>query len=303
MNSELELLKIFRAAAEASSFREAAVRLGHSPQAITRAVQALEHHYGELLFHRNTRQIRITRFGEELLQRSRPLLEQFDQLWEAPARQRDVEINGTVRISAPHSLGSRAVIAAVREITRRHPELALDVRLSDQVADAVDEGIDVGIRVGFMRDSRFVARKARDMRLHIVASPELVAKTGAPAEPDSLASLPLIAALDINTGRPWPWYLAGGQQFAPDKPALIADDADMELAGVLEGLGLAQMADYMVAPLIRSGQLIRLLPDHEPPAWGLYIYRPQRGPVSPRVRVVFDALHAAVAALPALDRH
>ncbi|WP_260433930.1 LysR family transcriptional regulator, partial [Pseudomonas aeruginosa] len=54
MNKEMELLRIFRVAAESSSFRDAAVRLGTSPQGVTRAIQQLEQHYGEVLFHRST---------------------------------------------------------------------------------------------------------------------------------------------------------------------------------------------------------------------------------------------------------
>lgn len=302
MNSELDLLKTFRAAAEAPSFREAAVRLGSSPQAITRAIQALESHYGELLFHRSTRQVRITAFGEDLLHQLRPALEGLDKLWRPRTKATASQIEGTVRISAPHSMGSRAVLAALDTVTQSHPGIVLDVRLSDRVADAVDEGIDVGIRVGFMRDSRFIAKKAGEMRLHVVGSPALVERIGAPAETSELSRFPLVASVDINTGRPWPWYLAGGVQVAPTAPVFIADNADMEMAGVIAGLGFAQLADYMAAPLIQSGVLQRVMEEFDPAPWGLYVYRPQRGPVSPRVRVVFDALHSAVGALPSLTQ-
>ncbi|EPR9492790.1 helix-turn-helix domain-containing protein [Klebsiella pneumoniae] len=74
MNKEMELLRIFRVAAESSSFRDAAVRLGTSPQGVTRAIQQLEQHYGEVLFHRSTRQVRITAFGEGLLDCQWPLI-------------------------------------------------------------------------------------------------------------------------------------------------------------------------------------------------------------------------------------
>ena len=89
---------------------------------------------------------------------------------------------------------------------------------------------------------------------------------------------------------------------APTAPVFIADNADMEMAGVIAGLGFAQLADYMAAPLIQSGVLQRVMEEFDPAPWGLYVYRPQRGPVSPRVRVVFDALHSAVGALPSLTQ-
>ncbi|WP_239526975.1 LysR substrate-binding domain-containing protein [Stenotrophomonas maltophilia] len=249
MNKEMELLRIFRVAAESSSFRDAAARLGTSPQGVTRAIQQLEQHYGEVLFHRSTRQVRITAFGEGLLDRVRPALEQFEDLWRTPGSDQQASLSGTVRITAPHSLGTRAVLPALERVAERHPGITLDVRLSDRISNTVDEGIDVGIRVGFMRDSRFVARKAADMRLPIVAAPRLIKKVGVPENIDALSSLPVTVALDINTGRPWPWHFKAGRQWTPTAPTLVADNADMEMGAALAGIAFAQLADYMAAPL------------------------------------------------------
>ncbi|MDM4772848.1 LysR family transcriptional regulator [Solimonas sp. SE-A11] len=300
MNNDLELLRIFRVAAESSSFRDAAVRLGASPQAVTRAIQCLEKHYGELLFHRSTRQVRLTAFGEGLLEQLRPALERFEDLWRIPGTDQQASVSGTVRVTAPHSLGSRAVLPALERVAARHPGIALDVRLSDRISNTVDEGVDIGIRVGFMRDSRFIARKAADMHLPIVAAPRLIEKTGVPGSIDALAGLPVTAALDINTGRPWPWHFKAGRQWTPASPAFIADNADMEMEAVLAGIAFAQLADYMAAPYIASGKLVQVLQNEEPPAWGLYVYRPQRGPVPARVRAVFDELYTALGSLPTL---
>ena len=300
MNKEMELLRIFRVAAESSSFRDAAARLGTSPQGVTRAIQQLEQHYGEVLFHRSTRQVRITAFGEGLLDQVRPALERFEDLWRTPSSDQQASLSGTVRITAPHSLGTRAVLPALERVAARHPGITLDVRLSDRISNTVDEGIDVGIRVGFMRDSRFVARKAADMRLPIVAAPRLIKKVGVPANIDALSSLPVTVALDINTGRPWPWHFKAGRQWTPTAPTLVADNADMEMGAALAGIAFAQLADYMAAPYIASGKLVQVLENEEPPAWGLYVYRPQRGPIPGRVRAVFDEMLVAVGSLPAL---
>lgn len=300
MNKEIELLRIFRVTAESDSFRDAAVRLGTSPQGVTRAIQRLEKHYGEVLFHRSTRQVRITAFGEGLLEQVRPALERVEDLWRIPGADQQAALSGTVRVTAPHSLGTRAVLPALERVARRHPEITLDVRLSDRVSNAVDEGIDVGVRVGFMRDSRFVARKAADMRLPIVAAPRLIKKVGIPENVDALEGLPVTAALDINTGRPWPWHFKSGRQWTPTAPTFTADNADVEMGAALAGIAFAQLADYMATPYIASGKLVRVLSQEEPSAWGLYVYRPQRGPVPGRVRVVFDELLAAIGTLPTL---
>ena len=289
MNKEMELLRIFRVAAESSSFRDAAVRLGTSPQGVTRAIQQLEQHYGEVLFHRSTRQVRITAFGEGLLDQVRPALERFEDLWRTPGSDQQASLSGTVRITAPHSLGTRAVLPALERVAARHPGITLDVRLADRISNTVDEGIDVGIRVGFMRDSRFVARKAADMRLPIVAAPRLIKKVGVPANIDALSSLP-VTALALQGGTPVDTYRTHSRrrQCRHGNGSGAGRDR-VRATGGLHG-----------RPYIASGKLVRVLENEEPPAWGLYVYRPQRGPIPGRVRAVFDEMLVAVGSLPAL---
>src|ERR1700752_470233 len=102
--NEFELLKTFCAAAEARNFKEAAARLGVSPQVVTRAIKHLEERLGETLFHRSTRQVRITAYGEQLARQGASILSTTtDMLRPAAKRARD-EVEGTVRVAAPSAL-------------------------------------------------------------------------------------------------------------------------------------------------------------------------------------------------------
>jgi DNA-binding transcriptional LysR family regulator len=295
MSNQLELLRVFQTAAECPNFREAALRLGASPQTVTRAVKELEDHFGELLFHRSTRQVRITEFGEQLLARSRPVLAEMEALFSTPAHAPASQLSGRVRITGPRILGRGCLVPALARLGTLHPALTLDVRLSDVVADVVDERIDVGVRIGFLRDSRLVARKAGEVAFSLVASPALVARLGAPRRVEDLASLPVTALLDPNTGRVWTWYFAEGRQFTPEARTFVTDDPDAELGAILAGLAFGQVPDYLAAPLVRDGRLVELLQDQAPTPWDIYVYRPQRGPVPARVRLVFDHIVGAVA--------
>src|SRR3546814_20257120 len=102
----------------------------------------------------------------------------------------------------------------------------------------------------------FVARKAADMRLPIVAAPRLIKKVGVPANIDALSSLPVTVALDINTGRPWPWHFKAGRQWTPTAPTLVADNADIELGAALAGHAFAKPAASLAAPYIANGTLV-----------------------------------------------
>ena len=295
MLNQTDLLRIFCVAAESPSFREAAARLGVSPQSVTRAIQQLEGHFNEVLFHRSTRQIRVTEFGAQLAAGARDSLLRLDSLF-APAAAGPAQPT-RVRITAPRSLGRMHLLPALARLALAHPSIVVDLRLSDEITDVVDEQIDIGVRMGFMRDNRFVARAVAKMAFVIVGAPALVERTGAPASPEALSALPTIGFVDGGKGRVWPWYLADERQFVQTAPAFMTDDPEAERDAALAGVGYAQVAHYLAAPHLAGGRLVTVLDDFAPPAWDLFVYRPQRGPVPPRVRRVFDAIVEALGGL------
>ena len=207
--NRLELLRVFSVAAQTGSFRQAALKLGVSPQAVTRAVAQLEQTWGELLFHRSSRQVRLTAFGEQLAESARAAVLGVDRVFEKDTQSTDNASMGVVRVAVPGSLGRRCVAEVLAPLTTQHPGLLLDLRVSDQIADAVNEKIDVGVRIGRLRDSRFVARKAAALPLVVVATPALLQRTFEPDAIEEMAELPITALIDRNTGRPWPWVFRG----------------------------------------------------------------------------------------------
>ena len=291
MLNRLEMLRIFCAAAEARNFKEAAQRLGVSPQAVTRAVQELEAHVGELLFHRNTRQSHITEFGEALAAQARAGIEGVDEIFRAGrASRQQQEISGLVRITAPEAVGEWYLVPFLAQLNSRHPGLRFDLRLSNQTTNAIDEQIDIGIRIGFMRDSRYVARAVAEVPFHIVGTPALIERVGVPDSLEALAEMPVTATMDPNTGKPWPWFLAGGEQWQPRAPVVVTNDTRAELMAVLQGLAFGQITAFQAVPHLRKGTLVAVLEDLNPKPWSVNIYRPQRGPVAARVRVTYDWL-------------
>lgn len=295
MLNRLEMLRIFIAAAEASSFKEAATRLGISPQAVTRAVQDLERLQGELLFHRNTRNMRITAFGEALAAQARASVEQMDGLFRRDNAHQDQGLSGLVRLTAPVALGRLRLLNVLAGIAADHPQISFDLHLSDQHSDVVDEKIDIGVRFGFMRDNRYIARRVASQRFHVVAAPALLDRVGVPERIEQLDALPTSAFLDTRTGRPWPWLFAGGVQCTPAHPRFTVNDSEAECSVVLAGLAFSQMPSFLVGPYIAAGRLVPVLSALEPDPWDLYVYRPQRGPVPARIRLVHDLLVTALA--------
>nr|WP_315252071.1 LysR family transcriptional regulator [uncultured Duganella sp.] len=292
MLNRLEMLRIFVAAAEARSFKDAATRLGISPQAVTRAVQDLEAAQGELLFHRNTRGVQITTYGEHLAMQARDSVQRIDTLFQSPASVADAQtqVEGLVRLTAPVGLGRRLMLPVLTTLGQEYPLLRFDVQFSDTHADVVDERIDIGVRYGSMRDSRYVARPVSSPPFRTVGTPELITLHGKPKKIEDLHALPTTSLRDHSTGRAWPWYFAGGQHISPVNPRFLTGDSEAEFDAIMAGLGFGQLPGFMADQHIASGRLVPVLQKLQPDPWEIYIYRPQRGPVPARIRLVFDTL-------------
>jgi DNA-binding transcriptional LysR family regulator len=292
--NHLEILRIFGVAAVSESFRQAARQLGVSPQAVTRAVAQLETTLGEPLFHRTSRQIRLTAFGEQLVTQAANAVASVDAVFQRVHGAAHSTAAGVVRIAVPGSLGRRCVIEALAPTLLANPGLLLDVRVSDQLADAVDDKIDVGVRIGRMKDSSFIAKRATALPFFVAAAPALIQRTFEPTTIEDLLYLPISALIDRNTGRAWPWVFKAHRQLQPISTAFVTDDPESECSAVVAGLAFGQLAAHLALPWMRQGRLVTVLNHLEPDPWPVVVYRPRRAPTPLRVRRVFDALVSAL---------
>jgi len=290
MLNRLEMIRVFLTVVDASSFREAANQLGASPQKVTRAVQELERLLGEPLFHRSTRQMRITDFGRELARDARASVESFDQLFAKADHGEEDGVVGRVGLTAPHAIGKLYLARFLAELRRQHPQLSIDLSLDDELTDSVLSKIDIGIRVGTVRDRRFIARTVASVPLIVVAAPALITSAGMPSNLDQLKDMPLSLLLDRRSGRGWPWIFANEESFTPEQPGFTCDDPETELEMVLQGAVFAQMPLYLAEPHLSQGTLVQVVPDYAPPPLDLVLYRTRPGPAPRRIRLVYDFL-------------
>ena len=289
MENRIELLRVFAVAAECRSFREAATRMGISPQVVTRAIKYLESASGEVLFHRNTRHIQLTDHGRRLSTRAQGLLAAVDEFFHEDIQSSEDRLE-TLRIAAPPAIGRSYLVPVVTAVLARAPNTVLDVRLSEEISDVVEERIDIGVRVGHVRDSRFVARPVANIPLMVCGSPSLVNRVGRPRSIDDLQKLPTTVLIDRNSGRPWPWVFNAETKFFPNTPAFVTDDPEAECNAVRAGVGFGQLPGYLAIQHVENGGLVEVLGNFAPRSWKLFLYRPRRQPVPMRVRLVFDAL-------------
>jgi DNA-binding transcriptional LysR family regulator len=295
MQNQLEMLRIFKTVAESANFKEASVRLGISPQSVTRAIKELEERVGEPLFYRSTRNTTITEFGKQMALKSEGVIEQVDALFQLNQHTHAPKaIEGSVKITMPSTFGRQYLLPALTAFAKEYPNIQLDLRFSDLIDNVVADQMDIGVRIGFFSNNRNVARRVNEIKFHIVGAPALIEKTGTPNQVNDLCGMPYTGLIDQNTGRMWPWSFANEPDCFPSAPAFISDDIEAELAAVLAGVGYGQLPDAICKKYIQNGQLVSVLADQAPAPWGIYVYRPQRGPVAERVRIVFDYLAKSI---------
>ncbi|NCB56356.1 MAG: LysR family transcriptional regulator [Gammaproteobacteria bacterium] len=291
MLSKSELLRVFVVAAESKTFRDAADKLHMSPQSVSRVIKMLEGTYGELLFHRSTRTIKITKFGEQLLSRASHALDVMNDVFLFGQKKNNHdELSGNITITTPDLIGRDFLYPLLSDFHKKYPKIHIDIRASNSFSHLVDEQIDIGIRVGKIKNNGFIVRKVNEIKFFLVASPEAINNFGTPKHVEDLKNLPAIEAIDCNSGKGWPWLFADGIEIHPGNVNFRTDDPEIERLAILDGFGFGQISDWIANNDIKNGHLIRLLEESEPEPWDVYVYRPQKGPVPARVRLLYDSI-------------
>lgn len=181
----LEGMAVFARVAEAGSFSVAAKVCGLSATMVANHIQNLERRLGTKLIHRTTRRQSLTEVGQSFLADCLDVLARVETAKQA-ARQRHSRPTGRLRISATTSFGTHIVTPLIRDCLRLYPDVEVDLRPTDRIVDLAEEGIEAAFRFADLPDSRLVARTLRPRFRRVCASPDYVARHGAPATPADL---------------------------------------------------------------------------------------------------------------------
>ncbi|MEJ8849380.1 LysR family transcriptional regulator [Variovorax rhizosphaerae] len=287
--NELRAISTFIQAAELGSLRKAAAAQAITPQAASLAVAQLESHLGVRLFHRTTRHLSLTEEGSQFLETAQPGLATLQRALQGARRGRE-EIAGPLRIVAPRATMLQMLWPVVEAFCRMHPRIEPDVQLDDRIGNWVDERVDVGFRVGAAPQEGLIARRLVDIQLVVCASPAYLAKHGTPTSIDDLAQHRCSCFRHPASGKLMPWEFKVGQDIVSRNmaPALCTNDIDVEARAVLAGQAVGQLMGATAAPLVRSSQLVPLLPAHVADHLGLYVYYGSRVAQPARVRAFID---------------
>jgi DNA-binding transcriptional LysR family regulator len=289
--SSIRLLQAFDEAARQRSFAKAARELGLSPSAVTKSVLRLEQQLRLRLFQRTTRRVALTQEGEAFHARCRRVLDELAELSQVAAEAARAP-SGTLRIDVPITYGKKVIVPLAARLAARHPELRLDLRLSDQFADVIGSGVDAVVRVGEVADTRLVARRIGQQQLAVFGAPGYLKRRGRPRRPQDIEAHDCLLFQMPTSGRyrPWEFLLKRRPLALQPAPRHAMNDGEGLVRAACEGLGLIQVPDYMAEEAVEAGLLEEVLAGYRPKPMPISVVFPTSRHMPPRLRAFIDAL-------------
>lgn len=262
----LRRLELMTRAAEAGSFSRAAQLLQLDPSSISHAVAELEKDLGFRLFHRTTRQLKLTDEGRDVLRRAQAILQEVDEIQNlAPRDQQQLE--GTLRIGMSVSVSRHVMMPRMAEFMQRHPKLRIESLMLDQTKDLHAAGLDVMFVLGALKDSGLIAQHVGTLRLAVYAAPSYLERAGDPKHPEELVHHACLIHKPPFTAKGWnDWRFTKGRQRLNVKVPmnLMTDDREGLVAAALSGAGIMRIG-MLDQDLVERGRLQRVLSDWECP--------------------------------------
>ncbi|MBB4222767.1 LysR family transcriptional regulator [Variovorax guangxiensis] len=294
----LNHLESFVQSAEGGSFSEAARRLGLTPAAVSKNVARLEARLGLRLFQRSTRSLTLTEGGERFLAQIGGALATLREAV-AGIDTDDGQPSGTLKVSMGQAFGREHVLPLMGGFLARYPAIVPDWHFDNQQVDLVGEGFDAAIGGGIELPAGLVARELARIHVVAVASPAYMQGRKPPGHPSDLAALDTLMRRSSPTGRVRSWTLrrvrgAGGGEGESEvsvelpRPRAIFNDPEAIAHAALMGLGVAMLPMPFVERGLRSGELLRLLPDWYQDAGAVWLYYPSKKLLPPKTRVFID---------------
>jgi DNA-binding transcriptional LysR family regulator len=292
----LTAARVFVEIADRGSMIAAADALDMSRAMVTRYLAEMEQWCAVRLLHRTTRRISLTAAGEVSLQRCREMLAVADDMVAAGQSSPDTP-HGLLRLASSHFLAQTALASAVAAYLLRYPDVSVDLQVDNRAVNLVEQRIDLAIRITNELDPGLIARRLGDCDSVIVASPAYLARRGTPRTPDELARHNCLTYTYFGKSF-WRFDHEGEGVQAAVGGNLSSNESMALLAAALEGAGIAMQPAFAAAPLVKSGQLVQLLPGYRPQQLGIYGVYSSREHMPPALRAMLDHLLDWFAAAP-----
>jgi DNA-binding transcriptional LysR family regulator len=293
-------MEVFARVVEEGAMASAARSLNLSPSAVSKLITRLENRLGGRLMTRTTRALTLTEEGEAFYRASQRILREMSDAEQATA---GGGTRGRLRVNASVPFGGMFVAPLVPTFLERHPQVVVDLSLTDDVIDVVAQRTDIAIRIGPLPDSALLARKLGQSRRVVCAAPEYLERRGTPRAPSELHRHECLAFNFKRSRAGWPFLREGRLYEQPVSGKVLVNNGETMRQMALAGVGVARLGLFHVAADIETGSLVAILEDFNPGDLELiHAVHVGGGHVPRRVRIFIEYLTEALARSPFFGR-
>jgi LysR family transcriptional regulator for bpeEF and oprC len=287
--NKLQAMEVFVQVVDAGSFTRAAETLQLPKATVSTLVQSLETALSSKLLHRTTRMVTVTTDGAAYYERCIRILSDVRDAEESLSRTR-LSPSGRLRVDVPTGLASEILIPALPAFFERYPDILMELGSTDRPVDLVEEGVDCALRGGELFDDNLIARRVGVINFVTAAAPGYVARHGMPRHPRDLEGHRCVSYFSAKTGKTYDWdFRRGAETVVARMPGMIAlNDSNAYVHAGLAGLGIIQMADYLLDQHVAAGRMVRVLGDWASDPLPVHIVYPQNRHLSAKVRVFVE---------------
>ncbi len=292
MSFDLKNLELFLRVASLGAIGRAGAEFNLSPTNATQRIQALEADLGVKLLNRTTRAVSLTPDGEIFVDHAKRII---DNAEEARKVLSDTtrSASGLLRVTTSATFGRDHIVPFVPAFLEQHPDVTLDLNLTDAVVDIVEQGYEVAFRIGELAPSRLLAQKIDSNPEWLVASPEYLQRAGVPHTPSDLANH---ACLPLGSMRTWQLTGPDGKEhhFPVTGPVLVNHGEAMSSL-VRAGVGIGRAALWHAGPDLMAGRLVHILPDYKVSReTNIWAVRPPGRVMPARVKAFLDFMQQRI---------
>lgn len=284
---KLTAAKVFIDVAHTSSFTLSAERLNMSRPMVTRYVEAMEAWFNARLLHRTTRKVSLTTVGKQCLDDIEQWIDAADKM--LSILNSNDELRDSIRIATSMSFGHSRLVAALAEFMALHPKVMIDVDLQDITTDMIKSSIDLAVRITSTPAPSLIGKRIGKCASVLVASADYLADNTKITSPEDLKSHQCLGYRNFERHV---WHLNKDDKLKSIEVncRLTANEATALMLAAVNNAGIAMQPTYLVNPLIKRGELVRVLPDWKPQEMDIYVLYPSRKHLSPTVRALIDFL-------------
>lgn len=285
--NRLESMSILVTVVDSGSLSAAARHLDVPLATVSRKVRELELLLKTRLLHRTTRQLSLTEAGVAYVAACRRILEDIGEA-ERAATGEYAAPRGALSVTAPVVFGRLHVVPVIAEFLAHYPEIDISLVLTDRVVHLMDEHADIAVRIGELPDSTLMAVGVGEVRRVVCASPDYLAKHGAPATPSDLSKHECISFEVLASMRAWVFGSGKTEQSVSIRSRFAVNTAEAAIDAAILGVGLARVLSYQVADAIHRDALSIVLSEFESAPSPVHLVHKGQAPLPLKVRAFLN---------------